>query len=172
MLDLSSIQWPIFPLRDDIPIQISEGEKFIEMPDGSYRLLDTSEFEGNLAQRRLQYHCSTRLFWKKLFELEKPLFRFEMLLHYSAKCTRFIDSNGKIFKYRKSTYYPLSYHKIEKFVETPRGYAVVVKGFHCRFFIPVEPALEWKYAGIITVGRGFVLYDFSEVQKKSTRRMI
>lgn len=141
------------------------------MSDESIRVLDDLSYEGTLGQRRLQYESSDDPFKKKLFKLTKPIFRFEDLLHIKLT-TKFIDSNGKVFDYKKSTYYPLEYHKIVKFVETPNGYAVEVRKFHCRFFLTREPQLDWKYAGIIRVGRGFLLYDFSEIKKPSTRRML
>lgn len=141
------------------------------MSDESIRLLDDTSYEGSLGLRRLQYEASSDPFKKKLFKLTKPIFRFEDLLHFKLT-TKFIDSNGKIFDYIKSKYYPLTYHKIEKFIETKNGYAVELKKFHCRFFLTREPALEWKYAGIIRVGRGFLLYDFSDTKKPDTRRML
>lgn len=141
------------------------------MSDGSMRLLDDLGQTGTLGRRRLAYEGSEQLFKKKLFKLTKPIFRFEDLLH-SKLTTKYIDSNGKIFNYKKSVYHPLTYHKIEKFVENPHGYSVSVRGMHCRFFLTKEPELEWKYAGILRIGRGFLLYEFSSVRKPDSRRMI
>jgi hypothetical protein len=172
MLDLSKIQWPIYPLDPKLQIVTIEQDKFIEMPDESYRLLDSSDYIGNLAQRRIQYEDSNLLFKRKLFKLKNAIFRFEALVHEAEGHSRFIDSNGRIFNYKKSIYYPLIYHKITKFVETRHGYAVEVKGFHCRFFLPREPQLDWHYAGILHIGRGSLLYDFAAHKKKDSRRMI
>lgn len=172
MLDLSKIRWPIYQLSNEATIENRDGDKIIELADGSYRLLDSSRFEGSFAMRRLMYEAEQDPFKYKLFKLKNPIFRFEVLLHEAEGESRYIDSSGYIFRYKKNTYYPLRYFKIIKFVETRHGYAVEVKGIHCRFFVTREPQLEWHYAGIICTGRGFILYDFSKEKKPDTRRMI
>ena len=168
MLNISKIQWPIFPLSDSIPILKEGNVRLVEQADESLKILDDLNYTGNLGMRRLQSSASSD---RKLFPLSKPIFRFEDLIRYK-KSSRFIDNSGYIFNYTKSVYYPLTYHKIVKFIETKNGYAVEVKKFHCRFFLTVEPKLEWKYAGIIRVGRGFLLYDLAETKLADTRRML
>ena len=141
------------------------------MSDGSTRLLDDLSYPGSLGRRRMQYEVSNDPFKKKLFKLTKPIFRFEDLIHYSIT-TKFIDTAGRVFNYTKTVFHPLDYYKIIKFVENKNGYTVEVKGLHCRFFLTKTPELHWKYAGILRIGRGFLLYDFAEERKPSTRRKI
>lgn len=139
-----------------------------------FRLLDDKSNSGKtLAIRRLQYESKPRIFKRKLFKLPFPIFRYGNLISLlNTKSTKFIDSNGLIFNYTKSLYVPLKYFKVLKFIQVPVGYVVVLENIHTRFLIPKAPSLDFKYAGVLVVGKGYILYSQSSTKLDDTRRKI
>lgn len=173
MLDLSKIKWPIFPLHRDSVVTKDSHYVYIRHSDSDeIKILDILNPNiKSLAIRRLKYDKSVILFKKPLFKLKNPIFRFSDIFHALNTTNKFIDNTGLIFTYIRTKYYPLIYHKIEKFIEVPVGYLVKVKDIHCKFLINREPRLEEHYIGLLHIDKGYVLYELSDSKKPTTRRM-
>lgn len=172
MRSFAKIKWPVYPLpRDCNLLHLEDGCVVIEMADESYRVVDDISMPGNtLAARRLQY--KSKITRRELFKLNKPLYSIIDLLHYKGTNDKYIDCTGRIFSYKKSKRVPLTYHKVSKFLEFKEGYIVIVPEFHCRFFINRAPKLNEHYAGILRVGRGFLLYELCREYKKGGHKII
>lgn len=171
MLNLSKIQFPIYPV--DISTLRREEPYKLVYQQGKYKVLDDSSREGNLARRRLKYDLDEEVFMKRpLAKLTRPIFRYSDMIMFIKKYDHFIDSSGRIFEYKTTTFYPLVYYKIKKFVEIPTGYTIILHGVHCKFYLNREPLLEERYAGLIEVDNGYVLYELCETHKPSTRRKL
>jgi len=171
MLNLSKIQFPIYPVN--ISSLTKEGTYKLLFQRGRYTVLDDSSKTGNLARRRLQYEADKTVFMKRpLAKLVGPIFRYSDIFQVLKSYKTFIDSNGLIFEYTNSRFCPLVYYKIKKFIEIPTGYAIVIHGVHCKFFLNRVPKLEERYAGLLEVDEGFVLYELCENHKSTTRRKI
>jgi hypothetical protein len=172
MLDLSKIQFPIYPVNIET-IKYEEGLKLI-FQHNKFKVLDDTSREGNLARRRMQYELDTSVFMKRpLAKLINPIFRYSDMFQFLKKYRHFMDSNGKIFEYTLTKFVPLIYYKIKKFVEIPTGYYIELYGVHCRFYLNRVPKLEEHYAGLLKVdNRGYVLYELTDKHKPTTRRKI
>jgi hypothetical protein len=126
-----------------------------------------------LARRRILHDGDKNVFMKKpLAKLTSPIFRYSDIFQILPKTHTFIDSNGLIFKYELTKYVPLEYFKIKRFVSNPVGYTIEVYGIHCKFYLNRVPQLEERYAGILIVDRGYVLYELTDRHKPKTRRKI
>lgn len=162
MLDLSKIKFPIYQLSKSAPILKRPPYSYI-FQRGAYRLLDDSSKEGNLGVRRLKYLSDEKIVPKHtLARINTPIFRYSDIFQVLNRSNKFIDSSGRIFEYNKTTFYKIKYFKITKFAEIPTGYYIDVPTIHVRFYLNRIPALEDKYAGIIEIDRGYILYELSE----------
>lgn len=165
MLDLSKLKWPIYPLPEYYQLhQDLVGSYVLNYKDNKL-YVDPTSIEGpSLARRRLN------LADNKLLRLKSPLYSYVDIINSPHK--RFIDSSGRIIRYQKTRAAKLSYYKISSFEETTVGYVINVQGLHCKFFMNRAPQLHEKYAGILHVGRGFVLYSLEAEKLKDSYRKI
>ena len=120
-----------------------------------------------LGIRRLQHSLEQGLFTKKLLKLNKPIYTIVDMLH--SNTSKFIDSSGKIFNYTKTKFFPLESFKISSFVETEDGYVINVHSIHCNFFLKRAPHVDEKFARVLRVGKGFLLYELSSEYEKPSR---
>lgn len=171
MLDLSKIQFPIYPINHEVLKK--EGDLILLFQNGKYKVLDDRSRTGNLARRRLQYTHDSSVFMKMdLAKLNRPIFRYSDIFQFLKYNRYFIDFNGKIFNYELTKFVPLVYYKIKRFVEIPTGYYIELHGIHTRFFLNRIPLLEEKWAGVLEIGLGYALYELTENYKPATRRKI
>lgn len=163
MLDLSQIVWPIYRIKSDAEIITDETGSYFQDDETLARKYIVPAGTGSLSRRRLATNVS-------LYTLDSPWYSYVDLLHNPA--TRFIDSEGKIFKYKKTEFGKLTYHKILNKVRIHGGCVLIVEGVHCRFFLNRAPNPDEKYAGVLRVGRSFILYDLAERELPATRRKV
>ncbi len=84
----------------------------------------------------------------------------------------FIDNLGKLFTYIKSKSVPLTFKEIKKATPIPMGGAIIeVEGVETRFKCLFASNTE-KFAGLLKIGRGYILYGLYDEKPADTRRMI
>lgn len=176
-MKLSDINFPVYLLGKEEPMQ-HEGiafYSFVEDVDNAapivhYKILDDKNLPGkSLALRRLEILKNNG----KLYKLKTAIFFISDLLKLSKGSTWFIDSNGSIFEYRKSKKVPLIYKKITKLIPMPSGGIIVeVEGLPYRFKSLLRPVVEQKWAGLLKVNHGYLLYGLYSKPLKNTYRMI
>ena len=171
---LRDILWPIYPLPNKAEFKDYNGLKLIRpLSSESFLVLDAPKIEeSTIGRRRLKFSSAPNLENFKLFNLSVPIHRYSDIFFYIDKYKSYVDSSGRVFNYIREKYYPLKYHQIKKFQEVDEGYLVFVRDIHMPFFINREPLLEETYAGILHIGRGYVLYSIEATKLADTRRMI
>lgn len=176
-MKLSEINYPVYRLRNDPPIQ-SDGfvfyasEKHTEdesggiVTDTKLLMVDDRQIEGDsLAARRLRIPA-------KLFPLRQAIFFLGDLIKLATPNTWFIDSLGKVFVYEKNTRAQLKCHKISMIATIPSGGAIIgVEGIDSRFKTLHTPENVY-YAGILHMGKSLVLYGLYSEPFKQTWRMV
>jgi len=171
---LSKVVWPVYQLSKFI--EIKEYNNMLlgrNSADTDFKLIDDKSRESSsLGLRRIKYVSSPSIEAYKLYKLSIPIYRYSDLVVLSSTSPKFIDFSGKLFTYTKSMTVPLKYHKIEMYTEIDNGFLVHLKDIHCPFHINTEPPLGIHYAGVLHVGRGYILYSLEESRLKDTRRMI
>lgn len=154
-MDISEITFPVFVVGTRDPI-VKDGVTFYlkeqEHEDGSlshfaYIVDDTTVQGETLGQRRLHIKAKGDL----LKKLGKAIFFIGDLIKISKSTVWYIDSKGKLFKYKKSTAYTVEYYEISKVIPVTAGGSIIaVKGLACRFKVLgnyyINPP---KYAAII-----------------------
>lgn len=171
---LSSVVWPVYQLNKYIEIKqynnMLLGRNSVEE---EFKLIDDKSREANsLGLRRIKYESSPSIERYKLYKLSTPIYKYSNLILQTYKSPKFIDFSGRIFNYVKSMRVSLKYYKITKYAQVDHGYLVHIYGIHCPFYINYEPPLEVKYAGLLHVGMGYVLYSLEESKLADTRRII
>lgn len=174
---LSDIQFPVFKLGADAPI-IHDGISFYmrvkehddRAPEDVYLIVDDKNIPGDsLARRRLHLRKNN----ENLYNLNKAIFFLADMLKLTKGTTWFIDSTGYIFEYRKTKRVPLVFKKINKIIPIPTGGVIVqVDGIASRFKALFMPTIECKYAGLLKIGKGYILYGLYDKLYDNTVRMI
>lgn len=161
-LSLPKVSWPIFVIRDHE--WISKGK--IKDKYG-VRVLDNINATGNLGQRRLTIKP------QDLYPLKKAIYNLKDMLKISRRNKTFIDSEGKVFRLQKKKYYPLLYKKIIKqFLVENVGTVFYLAGINTPFEVKGILNSDIKYVGVLKIGKGYLLYEFSKERKKKSRKLI
>lgn len=130
---------------------------------------DKSLPQTTLGRRRLALKAQG----KTLQKIRYAVYFLADLVKLTKGQTWFIDSVGKIFCYKKSTRAPLVFKKIKQVLRNSSGAVVLeVEGVPTRFKILYAPKPTEKWAGVLKVGLGWVLYGLYEQQYKDTYKMI
>ena len=134
-----------------------------------YVLDDTCSNEPNYFRRRIKLRAQGY----ELYHLKIKIDTVEELIKYKAG-THFIDKSGYIFRYTKgSKFYKLESHKIVKKAYDPeRGTILYVKDIPHPILYPHRTQAYIKYAGLLNIEGGHMLYNLSEAPFKTTRRKI
>ena len=137
---------------------------YIETESGTY-VLDNKNIEGDsLGSRRLKINNS------KLYIPRKVYYNITQLLH--SKYTKFIDTNGTIFSWKKQTYVPLKYYYVKSIIKDDISCIIHIKGINFPQRVNCRLAHGIKYVGVLHTDNGYILYEYSEVEKQNTRRKI
>lgn len=136
----------------------------------TYSVVDDKSVKGDsLAKRRLRLLSQG----VKLKRLRKAIFMLADLIKIATPRDWYIDSNGLIFRYVKSTSYALTSHEIDRIIPILTGGCIVqVKGIVGRFKLMFNPSASAKYASILSKGHIRILYNLTDEPHKPTRRMV
>lgn len=136
----------------------------------TFRVLDDKNMPGNtLGRRRLLVHETGA----KLQRVGRAIFFLGDLIKLAKRHTYFIDTNGRVFQYRKSSRAKLHFKKITQVIPIATGGAILeVEGVHSRFKCLFQPKTLEIYAGILEMGMTNILYGLYEQPYKSSWRMV
>lgn len=176
-MKLEDISFPVYKLGKNKPIT-EEGVTFYlssyEKEDGTIiyfpSIIDDKNIPGaTLGIRRMKL-LEKR---EKLFKLKFAAFFLGDVLKLTTGNTWFIDCLGTLFEYKKTKRVPLIFKKIVSVEKIPTGGALIrVEGIPHKFKALFSPMLEQKYAGILCVSGGYILYGFYDTLYDKTYRMI
>ena len=130
------------------------------------QLLDDKNMTGGtIGIRRVQTP------FRDLFPLKKSLINHIGILKQTGNT--FIDSQGDPFIYEKTLLCKLKYFKIRKVDRKGVASLLWVKGINFPFTIPRPPEDGRTWAGILHLHSiPWLLYEYSEVKLKDTRRKV
>ena len=176
-LDLSKISFPVYKIGTRKPTLENDTRwTFLQAKtsyegDTVYRDLvldDTSIKEDTLARRRMKLAEAG----SALVKLGIAIFFIGDLLKLAKSGVWFIDSEGQVFEYKKTARVPLVFKPITNITPTRNGGAIIeVQGIAARFKVLFLPDLaKTKYAGLLLVGMGHILYGlYDQAYDKTTR---
>lgn len=172
-MKLHEIQFPVYLLGENKPVEENSlvyYERIDENKNSIYLIIDDKYIESkNLGIRRLKLRARGI----KLFPLKIAVFFIGDFIKLAKGTTWFIDSSGKVFKYRKTKIVPLIFKKISKVIPMKHGGGIIeVEGLHTRYKTLFLPRIECRYAGLLKIGISYILYGLYEDKLKDTRRKI
>lgn len=181
-MNLAQISWPVFRLGEHRP-QTVDGVTFysktrIDLETGkttvSFRIVDDVKnypSEIGLGRRRLLIKQNNPQL--KLFNIRSAIYFISDLIKLAKPTTWFIDNNGIVFNYRKTTRAKLDFYKIKKIIPGKQtGVIIEVEGLATRFKCMWPPQNGEEYVGILKWGLGYLLYGFYDKKHKSTYRLL
>jgi hypothetical protein len=170
-MKLQEISWPVYKLGDKKPNTI-DGVCFYlhESPKGQFvEVVDDTTIEGSsLATRRMKLGMQN----VKLYKIKFAVFFIADLIKLAKKGVWFIDSTGKVFQYTKTKFVPLVFKKITNTIRDISCYLIEVEGSSARYKTLYPPQTGEKYAGLLVLGKGYVLYGFYDTLHETTYRKI
>lgn len=105
--------------------------------------------------------------------LSKAVFMLGDFIRLAKSHTWWIDSNGKVFNYRKTQFAKLTCHKILRVIPGKATGAVLeVEGIAQRFKSLFIPDKRQKYALVLHMGMMTIFYGTSEEYQPPTRRKV
>lgn len=169
---IQELVYPVYRLSNPPIVEDSLMFYYSEKEEGTgkLRILDDKNVEGNtLAMRRLNLVASG----VAVSYLDTAIFFLGDLIKIAKAGSCFIDSRGKLFIYKKQTRAKLKFHRIEQILKISSGGAVVVvQGLSQRFKVLYAPESNKRYAGILYLGLGTILYGLYEDELETTWRMV
>jgi hypothetical protein len=167
-LNLFELSFPLYSItRSYKRIWREMNVLYIETDSGIY-ILDNKNLAGDtVGKRRLQIKTD----YYKVYVPRKVVYNVMQLLHSKEKV--FMDTDGIIFKYKKTEYFSLRYHKVDSVIESKDGNCILeIPKIDFSYKTSCRNAYGILYVGILHTKYGHIPYDFSEVKKKDTRRKI
>jgi|PlaIllAssembly_1097288.scaffolds.fasta_scaffold27336_3 hypothetical protein len=164
-MKLIEINFPIFCIKEYEKIIIEEKITYIEI-DEVKKVVDNKYLAGKtLGERRLKIPKDKR------YGLKFSYLNYHQLL--KSKCKVFIDNLGNVIKYKKHHRANLTYHRIVKIKQVENiGYVLYLEDIN----IPIEvPAIVYNYqnyVGLLQYNNGYLIYEFCDIKKSKTWRMI
>lgn len=177
---MSTIAFPVFKIGIHKPITegglvfyYHEQEELIEdetVKTSKYKVVDDRNLSGStLAKRRLQLTVDE----VPLAKLSNALYFLGDFIKLADPKLWFIDSNGKVFNYKRSTRAQLKFYKIANLIPIPTGGIIVeVLGIQQRFKALYAPTSDKLYAGVLHFGMAAILYGFYAEKHDTTWRLI
>lgn len=170
MKSIFELEFPIYKMGQFEKISTNAlGLKKIVTFRGEYVLDDIDSKEPNYFRRRLNLIAEGY----KLYHLNNKIDRVEQIIHFKTG-TYFIDKSGYVFRYKKGNkFYKLECHAISKRAFDPsRGTILYLRNIPHPILYPNRIPTFIKYAGLLNIGGGHILYNLKEEPFKSTRRKI
>lgn len=173
-MNLGEIHFPVYllgkePLIENGVVFFLYRKKNLEDDVDIIKIIDDKNLSGKtLAERRLQIRNTGA----DLYTIKYAVFFISDLVKLSRGSTWFIDSSGKVFKYKKTKRVPLVFKKVKKVIQHSTGVLVEVEGIVQRFKTLYAPTTTQNWAGLLVLPEGYLLYGLFDKKYEDTIRMI
>lgn len=168
-MDIGKVTFPLYKLRSYLSIDTNPlGLVKVTTIKGVY-ILDDKSYNGTFAERRIKISMHTPT---KIYKLKEKVIYLRQLVKYKSGTT-FIDLNGNIIKYRKSTkLFKVISHKIERVNEQENWSIIHCTGLEQPLLVGTNIGPEVKYVSIMETQWGPFLYDLTNTQHDTYRRKL
>ena len=167
---INNIVFPIYKLRSYIKLERTPLD-LVEVTTikGKY-ILDDKGINAPFPERRLM--LKNKYPNEKIYKLKEQVSYLRQLVKYKSGTT-FIDYNGDIFRYRKSSkLFEVKSHKIERVKEHGNWTIFEVVGIETPFMVGESLKYNIKYASIMHTKWGPFLYDLTSSPHEPYRRKL
>lgn len=174
------MSYPVYQLPTGIKL-LTEGtrkltrKEFVDKEGNTIfveRVLDDTSIEGDTIGKRRMVLASQEI---PLVKLRTGVYFLGDLIKVAEPKRLFVDSNGYVFRYLKSSSVSLIFRKIVQKLPVPGGMGTVieVEGIPTRYKTLQLSQLVGRYAGLLArKGGGYILYGTYESLPSDTRRKV
>lgn len=170
MLRLDKIQFPLYKLRAYLDIDISPlGKIKITTVKGIY-VFDDNSLVGDFEERRsnLRLHYPN----ENIYKLKERILYLRQLIKYKSGTT-FVDHNGTLFKYTKSTkLFEVRSSKIVRKREHGNWTVISIEGEEQPYVVGQVVLPTTTHASLMYTRWGPLLYDLTSKAHKPYKRKI
>ncbi len=177
-IQLRDLVFPVFRLGNKKPLE-NEGvlyflSEYADKESGAIthniRVVDDKTQPGaTLGLRRLAMK-STGV---SLYPIRIAVYFLGDLIKLANSETWFIDSSGRLFQHKKFKRAKLQIKKIKKVLPgTGIGCVLELEGIASRFKCMTHPEAHQKYAGVLFIDNGYILYGLYESEAKESWRLV
>ncbi len=177
-IQLRDLVFPVFRLGNKKPLE-NEGvlyflSEYADKDTGAIthniRVVDDKTRPGTtLGLRRLAMKSSG----VSLYPIRTAVYFLGDLIKLANSETWFIDSSGKLFQHKKFKRAKLQIKKITKVLPgTGIGCVLELEGIASRFKCMTHPEAHQKYAGVLFIDNGYILYGLYESEAKESWRLV
>jgi len=151
---LKDINFPVYAIPGG-DTYLLEDWRYVDTAEGT-KIVHPPLYDGcTILEARLLYKSENH-------ESNIPFAHLKPIFHYTglfASTAQYIDADGRVFKYTKQTYYPISYAKITEHGQCRTlGFYIQAFGYPCRFTTIVSPEdMPATYAKIVNTTFGPIL---------------
>jgi hypothetical protein len=164
-MKLIDINFPVFCIKEYEKIIQEDKIIYIEI-DEIKKIVDNKFLSGEtLGERRLKIPKDKR------YGLKFSYLNYHQLL--KSKCKLFIDNKGNLIKYKKHYRATLTYHKIVKVKQVEHiGYILYMEDINIPMEVMTTAYNYQNYVGLLQYNNGYLIYEFCDIKKKTSWRMI
>jgi hypothetical protein len=165
-MHLHEIKFPVYAISNSVRRVWEEYNiLYVETENGIY-ILDNKNLIGDtLGQRRLHIKGTEK------YKFRKSYLSIEQFIH--SKYSTFIDTYGKLFNWKKTTYVPLLYFKIKEVIHSKDGDCIIIpEKINYKLKVNCRVAFYNTYIGLLHTDMGYILYELTDKPKRNTRRKI
>lgn len=158
---LRNICFPVYPIPNRGTIWWDNTTlKFRPKRGANEYLIDDSSIAGNFSSRRIVLSESL-LENEKILPLKKAILTLGNLILFASLYSHFIDSMGKLFKYKREVRAPVVKRKIVTAIPYKSGTVLYMEDTHCPilFYRPIKP--EEKFAVLVLINKGYIMLGVS-----------
>jgi hypothetical protein len=169
-MEFSKVEFPLYKLRSYIDIEKNlMGKIKIQTIKGIY-ILDDYAYNGTFEQRRLKIQQNEPQ--EKIYKLKERIIYLRQLVKYRSGTT-FIDNNGAIIRYIKSSkQYIIESYKIIRKRQHERWTIINLEHIELPFIVGTIIPPTTTHASVMHTRDGPFLYDLTSKGHKPYRRKI
>lgn len=163
-MNLQDIQFPVFQLGEHDRIETISNITYVYRADQQL-ILDNKNLHGDtLGKRRLRI-----LDKDKIFKLSKRYNSIIELIKFKGGKNKFVDNNGKVFKYTKTKRSKVIYKKIIAQKNIP-NIGIRIRLINDLDFIisPTYGYVVGQYAGLLIFNADYLLFEITREYKDDT----
>lgn len=177
-MNLLEISFPVFKLNAGKPIEES-GVVYYES-ESYNRITDTTSIKLKIVDDRNIPLPNLSLRRLNLIKQRQPVYNINLAVYFlgdliklSKPKTWWIDTQGKVFEYKKSQRAKLRFYKLDKcFTTQGMGAVIQVCGLPQRFKSMFLPEQSDTWCGILEWNKIKIFYGYYKEQHKETWRLI
>lgn len=164
-MHLFDIQFPIFSIAKSYKrVWEDMNVLYVETISGKY-IIDNKNIDGDtLGKRRIKMNATTK------YRPRKVIYNIHQLIHSKDKF--FVDNTGTFFKYEKTEFVPLKYHKVKDTTRLEDGCIISIEDIYFPQKVNCRLAFSTEYLGVLHTKMGYILYSYNTEKLKDTRRKI